>query len=217
MWEIMKDDSGVKTLAPTSILDINYFSTVEEPYQLDGKTIYPSNYEHSFIRNWLNNTFYDLAFSSSDKAKIQTTLVDNSEDQCALTDGEDIMEDFTIADDYHDYLSTNTQDNVYLFSRKETLDFDFGYPTALSYGKDIDVDKAGKPASEYAAARGALISDLNKNTDHPRSVNYYLRTPNLPNNFGISVQSTSFEYGLRFSANPCWTNIGVFPGISVKL
>ena len=60
----------------TQLLDAhNYYDNYQERI-IDGKTIYSNNYEYSSIRNWLNNEFYQIAFSLNN-AYIQKSENDN--------------------------------------------------------------------------------------------------------------------------------------------
>lgn len=216
IWEIINTKDDQQTLAPCNILDVNYFSTVENEYEIDGKMIYPSNYEHSFMREWMNDTFYNSAFSSEEQGKILVTEVKNGEEQCALSEDEVIDPEYTIAEDYHDYLSPDTMDKVFLFSRKELLENDFGYPDVKAWGDQLNKDKTAKPASKYAVARGALVHKRADDGIYYLALNFWLRTPQLPNNFGNSTQISGYQYGLVHQGNPSWTNLGFFPGINIK-
>ena len=44
--------------------------------------IYANNWEYSFIRRWLNETFYNEVFNDLQKEIIQTTHLDNSARSC---------------------------------------------------------------------------------------------------------------------------------------
>lgn len=71
---------------------------------------YASDYSNSSIRSWLNADFYNAAFNSTEKGKIQTTSVDNSagstrfEIETTQTNG---------------YSCSNTSDKIYLMSKRE--------------------------------------------------------------------------------------------------
>lgn len=75
-WNIINENNGVYTLLSTQLLDAhNYYDNYQERI-IDGKTIYSNNYEYSSIRNWLNNEFYQVAFSLNN-AYIQKSENDN--------------------------------------------------------------------------------------------------------------------------------------------
>ncbi len=75
-WNIIKTNEDEYSLASNVILDShNYHSSTEER-TIDGQTIYSVNYEHSDIRSWLINSFYNTAFNLNDDF-LQTVIVDN--------------------------------------------------------------------------------------------------------------------------------------------
>lgn len=67
--------------------------------------ISPNNYKYSYIREWLNTTFYETAFNESEKAKILTTDVNNG----PSANGEK----------ENTYACENTNDKIFLPSKKE--------------------------------------------------------------------------------------------------
>lgn len=68
-------------------------------------SVYDNNYLYSDIRGFINMSFYDWAFTSSEKSKIATTTVDNSRSSTeSSTNG---------------FVSDNTNDKVFLLSFSE--------------------------------------------------------------------------------------------------
>ena len=75
-------------------------------YYLDeAHTMYLNNYAHSTVREWLNGSFADSAFTDEEKAVIITREIDNS-----LTE---------LGESYLPYAGENTFDPVFLLSRTE--------------------------------------------------------------------------------------------------
>ena len=213
IWEVLEDNDGAKTLAPTYVLDQNYFSLRDTMEVIDEKNIYPSNYQYSFLRNWLNSTFYNLAFNESEKARINTTLVDNSFEQNMASQTE--IDDLVYLDsDYHDYICENTNDKVFLFSRKEIVDFDFGYGDVENWNH-VDYYKALKPATDYCAARGALISKTNP-YEFRRSTVFFLRTPWICDYYGNDSHLGGTTNGLNMKSSTSTNSLGVYPGIKIS-
>lgn len=77
-WRVLEEASGTYTLLSEYIIDNQVFYTSLEDRTISGETIYANNYEHSTIREWLNNGFYNQAFSALEKDEILTSFVDNS-------------------------------------------------------------------------------------------------------------------------------------------
>lgn len=92
--------------------------------------IYKNNYELSTVRTWLNETFYNTAFSELQKQFIvNTEVVNNAESAGNTTDT---------------YICKNTQDNIFLLS----------YAEAIQYFLEND-SRLKKYPTGYALAQGA--------------------------------------------------------------
>lgn len=212
IWEVMKSGDGISFLAPTNMLDNTYFSAYEEP---DG--YYANNYEHSFIRKFINDEFYNTAFSEEEKAKIQTTLVDNS--LTANAPSEDDYQNYTnVAHEnptMEDYLSPNTNDKVFLLSRQEILDLDFGYKSFTDW-ENIDYNKACKAATDYCLSRGALRRYAFNKTIYSYSSSFYLRTPLITSYYGEHVHLSGETNGMQYAFTSALQALGVYPCINVK-
>ena len=94
-WEVLECDDNTALLVCVNIIDAR-------PYSQNN-----NNYSTSEIRGWLNLEFYNTAFSSEDKVRIKTSVVDNS---TASTDC-----------DYNNYVCENTEDKVFLLSYQEVV------------------------------------------------------------------------------------------------
>ncbi len=112
-WQVLSYDSttGEAIVLSKSIIDSQQYYYTESDREIDGQTVYANNYEHSDIRTWLNATFYDTAFSTSEKDAIVATTLDNSASSA----------------DYSEYDSDSTTDNVWLLSYSESLNEDYGF------------------------------------------------------------------------------------------
>ena len=87
------------------------YKNYENPHGYD--RIYANNYEYSTIRKWLNETFYETAFTELQKSIIFTTYVSNSFESTGVT-----LSSNNIAKRYVCY---NTLDKVFLLSYDELL------------------------------------------------------------------------------------------------
>ncbi len=100
-WKVLSSSEGTYSLVSSVLLDAYcYYSSTKER-TIDGKTVYPNNYEYSDIRKWLNDEFYNSAFSLSNSL-IQTVMVDNSAS--------------TTVSSTNKYACDDTEDKVYLLS-----------------------------------------------------------------------------------------------------
>ncbi len=128
-WRVIayNSDGSKKLLADKIYTNLAYYGTNNYTRTIGDKTIYPNNYKYSNVRAYLNSTknqfetdggtptsydidwtdsgFLNLAFTSTELAKIKTVLVDNSAK--------------TTESDTNPYACENTEDKVYLLSYKD--------------------------------------------------------------------------------------------------
>lgn len=223
IWEVLETKDGTQTLAPTNVLDITHYSIndIDKEYydsedEATRNRIYNTNYEHSFIRQFINNEFYNTAFNEEEKSIILKTLVDNSINSIDPTEEELHDTDFIIADDYHDYICNDTEDYMFLLSKKDILTYDFGYGDFDNW-QNIDNDKASKCATDYALARGAHKQYDAKKTIYERSVKFYLRSPLISSYFGNLVYISNDFGGMHYSYADAGQTLGVFPCMNIAL
>ena len=90
-WRILSEYEGSTKviLLCENIVDARQFYRDEENREIDGETVCANNYNYSDIRSWLNDTFFDSAFSKTE-AKIIENVVDSdvgSENENAAAEG----------------------------------------------------------------------------------------------------------------------------------
>lgn len=111
---------------------------------------YANNYKYSTIRKWLNETFYETAFNTLQKALVIETNVDNSVESTGYTT--------------NDYACEDTKDKVFLLSYKEATNADYGLNTTTV---------RQKKTTDYAQAQGAL---MRIESDYPLNGSWWLRS-----------------------------------------
>lgn len=105
-------------------------------------TNYASDYETSSIRQWLNNDFYNTAFTDSEKNEINITALNNyGYYTSAGTTG------------YEQLDSKETNDKIFLLSFNEVRNSKFGFK---SYVSSIDKARFGI-GSDYALCQGLYV------------------------------------------------------------
>ena len=134
-WKILSESNGDAFLCSELILDSQDFHYTEN--QTNG--YYANNYEKSHIRAWLNDSFYNTAFTAAEKNIIKTTVVDNSES--------------TTGDSSNLYACNNTNDKVLLLSYSEVTNSSYGFNSNYY---DHDSNRVARPTS-YAMAQGVWI------------------------------------------------------------
>ncbi len=196
-WNILSIENGKYLLLSKLLLDNETYISNNSTRTIDGKTVFPNNYKHSKIREWLNNKFYNLAFYKYGKNYIQLTNVDNS---AATTDLDNSSSNRFWCED--------TQDNVFLLSYKDYLNSDYGFSTS----KNSNETRYCQP-TDWAKANGSYYSDQYKNNGI-----YWTRTPYCFNYndtshvFYISNGGTVSHY-----LDDTQTDCSVRPAITIKL
>jgi hypothetical protein len=130
-WRVLDVQGSSAFLMADLVLDSQDYHYSRADRAIGGRTIYPNNYEHSHIRSWLNDNFYNTAFTAAEKARIQTTTVDNSAASTGYS--------------YNKFACANTSDKVFLLSYAEA--------TNASYGLSTDASRQLQP-SAYAQSQG---------------------------------------------------------------
>ena len=169
-----------------SVLLISKFGLDQQFYSDDNNQY--TKWENSHIRKWLNNSFLNTAFNSSEKAKIKTTLVKNGinpEVEPTNNDG-----------------GNDTKDKLFLLSKDE----------AKSYFKDNEGRMCR--ATEYAKNNGSYSAKISSSNYHEYmdgtvqksndlvdgNCLWLLRTPatlRLTYNVNVYGELTIFIYGIR--------------------
>ena len=125
-WRILSEENGEAFILCDSIISDHRFDDSS------------NNYAESEIRLWLNDTFYEIAFSEYAKKLILTTEVDNS----ALSTG---FED-------NPYICENTYDKIFLLSGADVINSDYGF------GKYNSPDVARRfLTTDYSRAIGTYV------------------------------------------------------------
>ena len=133
--------------------------------------IYANNWEYSFIRSWLNETFYNEVFNDLQKEIIQTTHLDNSARSCNPDEypkyygyGENAGKN-KYADQCKD-----TDDKIFLLSLRDVT------TTAYGFNKDVLAEDPARnlQASDFAKFHGVSMGNTQKDY-----VTWYTRSPSL--------------------------------------
>jgi len=108
-WTIIKEEKNKATIITKEAIDSQeYYPSIKRgEIDHDGIMAYANNYELSYIRKWLNESFLNTAFNEKEASIINVTHVDNSYG----------------ADNGDTYEAKDTLDKVYLLSRDEALKY----------------------------------------------------------------------------------------------
>ena len=190
-WRVLDPSTGL--VLCESIIDSQAYSNTVYCYGRDPydeynaywndaeHTHYANDYATSSIRAWLNDDFYNTAFSSSQKASILTSELGNR----------------AYSTSYSEYDSETTYDKVFLLSDSEMQNTAYGFPA----NSDPSSARRAK-GTDYAKCQGLWVDSSNKCSDQRlRSAGDDSEsTCNIDNNGRLVIQmwSTSdTEYGIR--------------------
>jgi len=104
-WNVLSNSDDTFTLISEKVLDAHNFSSA-----LSGTA--SIKWANSDLRTWLNDEFYNRAFSTSEQADIKSTLVSTPPSLSGLSGGDD------------------TIDKVYLLSMQEYLSVEYGFSSS---------------------------------------------------------------------------------------
>ena len=132
---------------------------------------YANNWEYSFIRSWLNETFYNEVFNDLQKEIIQTTHLDNSARSC---NPDEYPKYYGYAENagknkYADQCN-DTDDKIFLLSLRDVT------TTAYGFNKDV---KAEDPARNLQASDFAKFHGVSMGNTQKDYVTWYTRSPSL--------------------------------------
>lgn len=104
-----------------------------QPYNTELKNV---TWETCTLRKWLNNNFYNAAFSATEKSAVKTTVVVNEDNLEHRTEG-----------------GNNTNDKVYLLSAQEAMTLSYGFPP-YNMGEKAREAKNTKYINEQGVNKG---------------------------------------------------------------
>jgi len=218
LWRILSEDGSTALILSETRIDSQQYhwenttSTVsrsavdnyDDSYYAGGGTASTesactNNYKYSDIRAWLNETFYNTAFGTTEKSLIKTTTVDNS---AASTT--DYSGNLTKATSYY---CDNTNDKVFLLSEYEATNTAYGFS---SY--DIYDAARQKNPSDYAASQGCWALTISSNLG---CGSWWLRSPyDNDANYSRIIFYSGFA---NYNSNVHITSYGVLPALQISL
>ena len=140
VWNVLSNTNGEYYIVSSVLLDTYCYCNSTSTRTIDGQTVYINNYKYSDIRTWLNEDFYNSAFTLGNKY-IQTTTVDNSASTTNKASNK--------------YACDDTEDKVFLPSYQDFINSSYGFSTSWY---ETDARRYCK-TTDWARARGACYYD----------------------------------------------------------
>ena len=185
-WLVVSDNyTGKKLLVSEMIITTSRFD-------------YDSNnYKESEIRSWLNNDFYNTAFTASEQARIALTEVDNSVSSTIT------LEEIPFSNGINEFACENTYDSIFLLSRYEVS----RYEDECTFFDGVRI------TSDYSRASGA-----GGNGDAGRVGGWLTRSPGDSNDKDVCVVNygqPGYFSQVPFSVNNI-THGGIVPALCLE-
>ena len=160
-------------------------------------TNYASDYETSSIRKWLNNDFYNTAFTDSEKKEINTTTLNNDGYYTSVgTTG------------YEKLDSNSTNDKIFLLSHNEVRNSNLGFNSSAS----ADDPARFAQGSDYAQSQGLYVYRSSGSTYNNNSY-WLLRSPSVSSDCCCGVDRDGIST-IHFSVSD--SNLGVRPALCLN-
>ena len=146
-WRVLDSKTGLvlcENIIDSQAYSNTVYSDDNDDWNNAAHTHYANDYATSSIRKWLNDDFYNTAFSASQKANILTSELDNR----------------AFSTSYSEYDSETTYDKVFLLSWSEMENTAYGFPANIN---NSSVRRA--KGTDYAKCQGLRVDSSNKCSD----------------------------------------------------
>ena len=166
----------------------NYVLYADDEYWGDSnKKYFASNWENSSLRAWLNNEFYNTAFTEIQQNKIQQLTRKNKNKFDSKFDG------------------NSTSDKITLLSYEDILNTKYGFESSINKS-----DAARKrSSSDYAKCQGINVIS---NDDNP----WLLRTPSY-SGYAACLGSVGYDYITYGHCSVGNTDFGIVPALNLSV
>ena len=152
-WTILDESDGKALILADLALDSQqyYRDAYEGTKTRNGRSVYANDYVESDIRKWLNDTFYNTAFTDLQKSLIETTAIDNK----------------TTGYNTNTYNSNqiNTEDKIFLLSYKDVFNTSAYFNSSAA---------RQKKSTDYAKSQGCWT---NTDSSYAGACCWWLRSP----------------------------------------
>ena len=186
-WRVLDSSTGL--ILCENIIDSQAYNNYiiysgSEFYGDASQKHYAGNYFYSSILHWLNNDFYNIAFTEVQKNNIEKTQLDNS----------------CYRPDYPEQNAPSSNDKVFLLSYEDAINTHYGFDSD-KYRDDIARLAKG---TDYAKCQGLWV-DFGK--DYYGKSAWWLRTPSYSSRYACHVSNQGLvgsekavcaaDYGVR--------------------
>ena len=214
-WRVLTDDYNDKKLllAEKALFWSLFDNWSSNTRIINNTTVYPNNYEYSYVRERLNDEFLNTAFSKKAQKQICDTLVINDVESTLPTNYSTLVEPDNISyvlpkDGKNDYVCSDTTDKIFLLSMKEVTTVDYGFDTKLNVDFEEESTKAHSSTDYFLATIGF---------DNNYAEDWFLRSP-----YSGTLSWGNSKYGIcsvskkNISVFSVHVKVGVVPALCVE-
>ena len=207
-WRILSTDGETALILCDSIIakmayQPDYYESGDNYYTTANGApsgTYANNYKYSEVRRWLNDNFYNTAFSELQRELILTTEVDNS---AKSTNPHETLWNNGV----NDYACENTSDKIFLLSTEEATDGAYGFSASNGFETVRRM-----LTSDYSRATGAYMSTSALYYGNGR---WWLRSPNYLHSY--IAREVDYDGLANNTYHGYYGNRGVVPALRIKL
>lgn len=180
-WRILSSISGELFVLAEKILELKAYNQLYTNV----------TWESCTMRSWLNSNFYNSAFSSTEKLKINTSTIVNGDNPDFGTDG-----------------GNNTNDKLYLLSSTDVTNTSYGFSSNHS-----SYDTARQTQGTDFSKSGGL--HVSTNSPYLGNSSWWLRTPGTYQSGACNV---NFDGYVKYNSDGVnATTVGVRPAFKINL
>lgn len=218
-WRVLDKDTGLimcENIIDSQAYCNTVYVTVEQfagTYGTENKHSYYSDAAHNYkqneyakssIRAWLNNDFYNTAFSAADKTAIATSKIADFGYECNTSLYEEGK-----------YLS----DKIFLLGQTEAFTSSYGFKNTSTGPDEANHDSAkAAKSTDYAKCQGIEVNDNDCSSYYGNSA-WLLRTasPDSKNYYGSSTYIINSSGGMTTPGLLYSTSWGIRPCLKINL
>lgn len=186
-----KASNDYSYIEKTSISDFGYYNSLKKMPE----NTFASNYKYSYIRYYLNDTFFNKAFSFSQKSVIKQTTVDNG--ASSALSSKDI------------YACQNTLDYIFLLSIEEMNKPSYGFLPNINSNTNPNCSARTRTTTDYGKAKGLYTYSSPNN--YGNGV-YFTRSP-----YGYGEVYSIFGMGESDRGYSFMKDCGIVPALNIRL
>ena len=189
-WRVLDASTGL--IVCDSAIDSqaynNYVLYADSTYWGNsGKDYYASDWENSSLRSWLNNEFYNTAFSEAQQAKIQKLTRENKSTGSSTYD------------------SNPTSDKITLLSYNDVLNTSYGFSSSYSA---YDTARQRK-STDYAQCQGCWTST---SSSYSGNSWWWLRSPS----YSDSATAVYGDGWANYYCDVYFASMGIVPALNLS-